>query len=237
MIPSQPARSRTRPPRQTTLTVIAFVAAVAIGVTTIGVMALWPVDATPSDLRATPRSADGQPTARPAAGISTVPTGQVGRQRRSSPTLLADEGVVSGGTTVFDDGTAAVSRLDPALLQALRNAAQDADDDGVTFRVNSGWRAAAYQERLLKQAVAEYGSIKAAARWVATPETSPHVSGDAVDLGPWEATHWLSEHGAAYGLCQIYRNEPWHYELRSGAVDHGCPATYADPTQDPRMQR
>ena len=51
------------------------------------------------------------------------------------------------------------------------------------------------------------------------------------------ADAWLSEHGAAYGLCQIYGNEPWHYELRPEAVDHGCPPMYADPTHDPRMQR
>jgi hypothetical protein len=38
-------------------------------------------------------------------------------------------------------------------------------------------------------------------------------------------------------LCQIYRNEPWHYELRPVAIEHGCPAMYADPTHDPRMQR
>ena len=58
---------------------------------------------------------------------------------------------------------------------------------------------------------------------MATPETSPHVSGDAVDIGTPDATAWLSEHGAEYGLCQIYRNEPWHYELRPEAIDHGCP--------------
>jgi zinc D-Ala-D-Ala carboxypeptidase len=63
------------------------------------------------------------------------------------------------------------------------------------------------------------------------------VSGDAVDIGPSDATAWLSEHGAEYGLCQIYGNERWHYELRSEAVDQGCPAMYADPTDDPRMQR
>jgi hypothetical protein len=72
---------------------------------------------------------------------------------------------------------------------------------------------------------------------VATPKTSAHVSGDAVDVGPSRAAAWLSEHGAAYGLCQIYANEPWHYELRTEAFDHGCPAMYADPTHDPRMQR
>jgi hypothetical protein len=63
------------------------------------------------------------------------------------------------------------------------------------------------------------------------------VSGDAVDIGHSDATTWLSEHGAGYGLCQIYRNEPWHYELRPAAIDRGCPPMYADPTRDPRMQR
>jgi zinc D-Ala-D-Ala carboxypeptidase len=71
---------------------------------------------------------------------------------------------------------------------------------------------------------------------VATPETSAHVSGDAVDVGPSGAA-WLSWHGAEYGLCQIYGNEPWHYELRPEAGGHGCPPVYADPTHDPRMQR
>ena len=46
---------------------------------------------------------------------------------------------------------------------------------------------------------------------------------------------WLSEHGAAYGLCQIYRNEPWHFELRPRAIESGCPPMYPDPTHDPRM--
>ena len=83
----------------------------------------------------------------------------------------------------------------------------------------------------------KYGSEEEAARWVATPSTSAHVSGDAVDIGRSDATAWLSEHGAEYGLCQIYSNEPWHYELRPAAVDHGCPPMYADPTHDPRTQQ
>jgi zinc D-Ala-D-Ala carboxypeptidase len=72
---------------------------------------------------------------------------------------------------------------------------------------------------------------------VATPNTSAHVLGDAVDIGPTGAAAWLAEHGDAYGLCRIYGNESWHYELRSSAIDHGCPPIYADPTQDPRMQQ
>ena len=131
----------------------------------------------------------------------------------------------------------AIANLDPALLGALRQAEADAARDGVEFSITSGWRSPEHQERLLQKAVAEYGSSEEAARWVATPDTSPHVSGEAVDLAPEDTTAWLSEHGAAYGLCQIYGNEPWHYELRPEAVATGCPAMYADPTQDPRMQQ
>jgi zinc D-Ala-D-Ala carboxypeptidase len=147
------------------------------------------------------------------------------------------DGAVPDGTTVFDDEIPGVAKLDSALLGALRQAATDAAGDGVEFVVDSGWRSPAYQERLLREAVSKYGSEAEAARWVATPNTSAHVSGDAVDIGPSGAAAWLSEHGAAYGLCQIYGNEPWHYELRPEATEHGCPPTYSDPTQDPRMHQ
>jgi zinc D-Ala-D-Ala carboxypeptidase len=147
------------------------------------------------------------------------------------------DGVVPDGTTVFDDEIPGVANLDPALLGALRQAATDAADDGVEFYVTSGWRSPEYQNQLLREAVSTYGSEEEAAQWVATADTSPHVSGDAVDIGPFDATAWLSEHGAEYGLCQIYSNEPWHYERRPEAIDHGCPPMYADPTHDPRMQQ
>ncbi|MGE0025574.1 MAG: M15 family metallopeptidase [Thermoleophilia bacterium] len=151
-------------------------------------------------------------------------------------TLGEADGAVPDGTTVFDDGVPGVANLDPALLAALRRAATDAAGDGVGFVVDSGWRSPDYQEHLLRQAVATYGSEAEARRWVATPDTSAHVSGDAVDIGPSGASGWLSAHGAAYGLCQIYGNEPWHYELRPHAAALGCPPTYPDPTHDPRMR-
>jgi len=147
------------------------------------------------------------------------------------------DGALPGGTTVFDDEIPGVGNLDSDLLGALRQAAADAADGGVEFRLESGWRSPEYQEQLLHEAVSKYGSEEEARRWVATPSTSAHVSGDAVDIGPSGAAAWLSEHGAAYALCRIYANEPWHYELRREAADHGCPPTYADPTHDPRMQQ
>jgi zinc D-Ala-D-Ala carboxypeptidase len=158
------------------------------------------------------------------------------RDEHRGPLGEAD-GAVPDGTTVFDDEIPGVANLDPALLGPLRQAAMDAADDGAEFHVTSGWRSPEYQEQLFRDAVSEYGSEEEAARWVATADTSLHVSGDAVDIGPSDATTWLSEQGDDYGLCQIYGNEPWHYELRPEAIDHGCPPMYADPTQDPRMQR
>ena len=181
-----------------------------------------PTTDVPSD---EPRST---PASRSAIGV-------LGRERDGA--VGVDDGVVPAGTTVFDGDVPAVANLDAGLLAALRRAATDAERDGVEMRVNSGWRSVDYQEQLLDQAVSKYGSRAEAARWVATPTTSAHVQGAAIDLGPADATRWLSQHGAEYGLCQIYRNEPWHYELRPEAIDGGCPSMYADPTHDPRMQQ
>jgi len=155
----------------------------------------------------------------------------------TSPTLGQADGVVPDGVTVFDEEVPAVANLDSELLGVLRQAATDAAGDGVELYVDSGWRSPEYQEQLLREAVSKYGSEEEAARWVATADTSAHVAGDAVDIGHADATAWLSEHGAEYGLCQIYGNEPWHHELRPEAIDHGCPPMYADPTHDPRMRR
>jgi hypothetical protein len=171
----------------------------------------------------------------PASISSTALTPTGALQKRAA--LGEADGAVPDGATVFDDGVPGVAKLNPALLTAVRQAATDAADDGVEFIVDSGWRSPAYQEHLLRDAISQYGSKEEAERWVATPETSSHVSGDAVDIGPSDAAEWLSEHGAGYGLCQIYANEPWHYELRPEATDHGCPPMYADPTHDPRMRQ
>jgi hypothetical protein len=170
------------------------------------------------------------------ASSSSPTTSTTDVPRHEHRPLGEADGAVPDGTTVFDDAVPGVANLEPALLAALRRAATDAAADGIEFYVDSGWRSPAYQEQLLREAVSQYGSEKEAARWVATPDTSAHVSGDAVDIGHSDATAWLSAHGAGYGLCEIYGNEPWHYELRPEAIGHGCPRMYADPTHDPRMQ-
>ncbi|NEE37191.1 M15 family metallopeptidase, partial [Streptomyces sp. SID7982] len=122
-------------------------------------------------------------TLLPAPSLSDRPPSHAPHSE-SRGALDEADGVVPDGVTVLDDDVPAVANLDPELLDALRRAAQDATDDGVAFTVNSGWRSPAYQEELLREAVAQHGSEAEAARWVATATTSPHVSGDAVDIGP-----------------------------------------------------
>ncbi len=163
-----------------------------------------------------------------------MPPGRLGGEGHGD--VGAEDGELPGGVTAFDDHPG-VANLDPELLRALRDASTDADADRVEIYVSSGWRSGAYQEKLLDDAVAQYGSRAEAARWVSTPATSAHVSGHAVDVGKADAATWLASHGARFGLCQVYDNEPWHYELRPDAVHDGCPSRYADPTQDPRTQR
>ena len=238
----KPARTTRRIPRILVASPLVVIAAIAAAhgyplPTSSPSAAASPIDVATNARPSTPGSAPPRTGATPSGTISRTDSGLVGRLRSEHRALGEADGAVPHGTRVFDDEIPGVANLDPSLLKALRRAATDAAKDGVEFFVESGWRSPNYQEQLLREAISEYGSAKEAARWVATPTTSPHVSGDAVDIGRFDATAWLSKHGAKYGLCQIYRNEPWHYELRPRAIDRGCPPMYADPTQDPRMQQ
>jgi hypothetical protein len=169
------------------------------------------------------------------ASPPAIATPSIGSSREPRRDLGVADGAIPDYTTVYDK-VPGVANLDAALLEALRRAATDAARNGIELLIESGWRSAAYQQQLLREAVVKYGSEAEAARWVAPPNRSAHVSGDAVDVASSDAIAWLSRHGADYGLCQIYDNEPWHYELRPGAIDHGCPARYQDTAHDPRMQ-
>ena len=227
MSSGEPAPTAGRRTRSTVLAALVVGSAALVGALGYQSLAVSSSSAT-SPVTAEPLAPRPHPLAhRPYEGLRGDPPGALGEA----------DGVVPDGVTVFDDEYPAVAKLDPVLLRALRQAATDAASDGVELYVDSGWRSPKYQEQLLQQAISQYGSREAAARWVATPDTSAHVSGDAIDIGPSQAAAWLSKHGAKYGLCQIYRNEPWHYELRPQGVAHGCPPMYADPTQDPRMQQ
>lgn len=145
--------------------------------------------------------------------------------------LSLGDGMVPDGTTIDDTDVPGVARLDPGLREALQRAQAES---GLTFFVNSGWRTPAFQQSLIDDAIETYGSWQEASRWVASPHGSAHLTGDAVDIGGWDAAAWLQANGAAHDLCQIYDNEGWHFELREGAATGGCPPRYVDATEDPR---
>jgi D-alanyl-D-alanine carboxypeptidase len=133
-------------------------------------------------------------------------------------------GWIPDGQTLspFDTSNPSVTNLDPALLTAVQNAARAAAAEGVTLRINSGWRSPGFQQRLFDDAVHTYGNVDIARQFVASPDVSKHVVGQAVDVAPADADKWLIRNGPQFGLCQIYANEIWHFEL---AVDQqgNCP--------------
>lgn len=228
MLKKAPARTAPRPGRLPIIVAVAVAFAAIVG--GLGYLVL----ATSS-----PPSTTSVGDGRPGTDHGDREDGADDSRPRIIPGELGQEdGVIPEGemVTVFDD-IPAITNLEPDLLDALRDAAGEAQRDRIEFQVSSGWRSPEYQERLLRDAVADYGSEGEAARWVATATTSLHVTGEAIDIVNYDAISWLSQHGDRHGLCQIYNNEPWHYELRPEATDRGCPPLYNDPTDDPRMRQ
>ena len=157
------------------------------------------------------------------AAAATVAVGVIapsGHARAAPGDGSESDGAV---VTPFDVQDPAVGRLDPELLSAIQNAATAAAADGISLTITSGWRSPEFQQRLLNQAVQTYGSLAAARQYVQTPEMSKHVVGEAVDVGGAGADQWLIAHGSRFGLCRIYANELWHFELAADAQGN-CPA-------------
>ncbi len=159
------------------------------------------------------------------SGPPAAPAPVVGQEPLSIGPAAQDTvgGWLPDGRTVspFDTEHPIVEWLDPALREAVQKAARSAETDGIEMRISSGWRSKGFQERLFADGVIKYGSVGAAREFVASPEKSKHVTGQAVDIGPVEADKWLIANGREFGLCQVYANEIWHFEL--AAVDGRCP--------------
>lgn len=107
------------------------------------------------------------------------------------------------------------------LRSAWARASQDAQAEGFTLRITSGYRTFNQQQSLWQEAIKRYGSPERAAAWVLPPAKSQHVQGIAVDVDHATA-QWLNIHGARYKLCQSYLNEWWHFAYRSDA-GRTCP--------------
>lgn len=144
-----------------------------------------------------------------------------------TPLGAADGYVADGESVRLTDDVPAVTGLAVALRDALLLANGDAAADGIEITLTSGWRSERYQQYLFDEAVTTYGSEAEASRWAKLPADSKHVTGDAVDVATADAMDWLNRFGSAYGLCQTYANEAWHFELVADASG-ACPLMLLD---------
>ena len=136
-------------------------------------------------------------------------------------------GLAARGSDLPSGAPQAATGLDPELQRRFDTARAAAAADGVELTLTSGWRSAADQQALVDDAIEKHGSLQEARRWVLPPESSAHVQGRAIDVGPTDGALWLGEHGFELGLCRTYANELWHFEmLTDGAA--GCPEMYPD---------
>ena len=109
---------------------------------------------------------------------------------------------------------------------ALVEMAQAAARDSIRILVDSGYRSASFQARIIKRRMAEDESFARVVRFVAPPGYSQHETGRAVDMVPSEALFvntdtyaWLKEYATQYGFEESYpkdslsnlRAEPWHW--------------------------
>ncbi|MCO7274484.1 M15 family metallopeptidase [Cellulosimicrobium cellulans] len=164
--------------------------------------------------------------ARTVAGVLAV--GALGAAGALTYLTVTRDG---GGAAVADPSPSlrpqTATGLDPELERRFDAARAAADADGVELTLTSGWRTAAEQQELVDAALERYGSAEEAHRWVLPPESSEHVAGLAIDVGPTDGALWLEQHGAEFGLCRTYANELWHFEA---ATEPGgtCPPMHDD---------
>lgn len=105
--------------------------------------------------------------------------------------------------------------LAPDAARSWRRMKRDAKRDGVDLSITEGYRDYATQV-----AVREEKGDQVA---TATPGTSVHGWGKAVDAGP-EGREWIQQHGEKYGWIwpewaqdSGFSYEPWHFEFSGGA--------------------
>ncbi|MFQ6392722.1 M15 family metallopeptidase [Nocardia sp. KC 131] len=131
---------------------------------------------------------------------------------------------VATGSSIGTEG------LEPGLALAYTMAQNQAEAEGVDLSITSGYRTPEQQEELWLDGLRTYGSPDVARRWVLPPAESTHVSGKAIDVGPRGGAQWLEVNGNQWGLCRMYENEWWHFELAT-LPGTACPPLRADASE------
>ena len=93
-------------------------------------------------------------------------------------------GLAARGSDTAQSPTGVATGVDPELQRRFAVAQEAAAADGVMLTLTSGGRSAADQQAIVDDAVEKYGSLQEARRWVLPPESSAHVQGLAIDVGP-----------------------------------------------------
>ncbi len=118
--------------------------------------------------------------------------------------------------------------LNPVFSDALQRLIAAS---GGRIRLESGYRSVETQTRLWNDALAKYGSVEAARKWVAPPGKSNHNKGAAGDLaGDLELAHQLAPQ---FGLSFPMSWEPWHIEMAS-TRQHADKEAYTDVGPNPK---
>jgi LAS superfamily LD-carboxypeptidase LdcB len=167
----------------------------------------------------TPSSSSKSSTPTPSKTSSTPsdpPVGEGGDCETTTHDTPADEAMKFSGMT----------RSTQSAFLAAQKAAQAA---GQAFVLNSGYRSAAYQQRIFDCWVKQLGSAQAARKYALPPDQSAHVQGYAMDIAPPSAAAWLQATNGQFGLCRRYEDETWHFEYQSYYKTKGCPALLAHP--------
>lgn len=109
--------------------------------------------------------------------------------------------------------------------------AEAAKKDSIALIVDSGYRSAGFQKRIIKRRMQQGDSFERVMRFVAPSGYSQHETGRAVDLVPSEVEFaktksykWLKKNAVKFGFVETYpediipstRWEPWHWYYAGG---------------------
>lgn len=114
----------------------------------------------------------------------------------------------------------------PEVKAAFSRMAEVAKRDSIDLIVDSGYRSASFQRRIIRQRLEAGQDMQEILTMVAPPGYSEHETGCAVDLVPSEALFasskiylWLTENASRFGFRESYPEstadsmswEPWHW--------------------------
>ncbi|WP_436773690.1 D-alanyl-D-alanine carboxypeptidase family protein [Yinghuangia sp. YIM S09857] len=198
-----------------------------------------PTPSSAAPTSAPPPTSTAPPSSKaPSIGASSGrPSGSASSGSKSpsgSPSGSASTGSKSPKTDANGDGIADdPGATNPAkLVGGARTAYQQAKAamaaDGITMTLTSGKRSYEHQKDLWEKEVRDLGSVEAARMRVLPPDESSHVDGNAIDINV-AAQPWMKSKGKTYGWCQIYANEPWHFEYQASYKTQGCPTMKPHP--------